>query len=176
MSTRRIAKDALLLAILCLGGMFAIPFGDSVKVSLQILLVFIICFISDSIFDSLIITSLYLALGLFMPIYAGFNAGITPTFGYVVSFVIICIPLHLIKRIKNIPEFLIIIISCLSSLLVSYIIGSTFMYFYLNGTKGGFTLGQVLLISVVPYIPFDIVKVIIAAVVVKLLPSKYKGQ
>lgn len=171
MSVKRITKDALLLAILCLGGMFSIPFGDSVKVSLQILLVFIICYIDDSIWDGLIITSLYLVMGLFMPIYAGFTSGITPTFGYVISFVLVPVPIYFINKIKKITLIPKIIIGCSISLLLTYVVGTLFMYFYL----GSLSLDKVLLISIVPYLPFDALKIALTVVVVRLLPSKYKN-
>nr|MCR5491374.1 hypothetical protein [Bacilli bacterium] len=56
---RRITKNGLLLALLCVVGMFSIPLGENIKVSLQLLMVMIICLISDSVFDCLIITGCY---------------------------------------------------------------------------------------------------------------------
>lgn len=176
MTIKRITKDALFLAILCLGGMLSIPLGDNIKVSLQILLVFIIALLSDSFIDALIITSLYLLMGLFMPIYAGFNSGITPTFGYVISFILITIPIYFINKIKALPEIVRIIIGCTVGLLIAYVIGSVFMYLYFNySLNRAFTVEKVLMISVVPYIPFDIAKIAIATVVVKLIPNKFKN-
>ena len=96
---RRITKNAIYVALLCIIGMFAIPLGDNIKVSLQLLIVFIIGLTATSFIDSLIVTSLYLVLGLFMPIYAGFSAGLSPTFGFVISFVIICIPLYFLNKL-----------------------------------------------------------------------------
>ena len=96
---QRITKNAIYLAMLCAIGMFSIPLGDNVKVSLQLLMVFIIGLTVNSLVDSLIITGLYLLLGLFLPIYAGFNAGVSPTFGYVISFVLICVPLFFINKL-----------------------------------------------------------------------------
>ena len=86
---KRITKNAIMLAMLCVIGMFSIPLGDNIKVSLQLLMVFIIGLTVSTFYDGIIITGLYLLIGLFAPVYAGFNAGITPTFGFVISFVII---------------------------------------------------------------------------------------
>ena len=98
-TTKRITKDALLLAIMCVLGMIAFPLGENIKVSLQLLVVFVICLISDSVFDGIIVTSLYLLLGLFMPIYAGFISGITPTFGFVISFIAVCPTVYFFNQI-----------------------------------------------------------------------------
>ena len=149
--------------------MFAIPLGDNVTVSLQLLVVFIIGLTATSFVDTLIITGLYLGLGMFLPIYAGFNAGISPTFGYVISFVIISSLLYFLNKLPIKNDFLRIGLACFVSLIIVYIIGTLFLMFYLN-----LSIEKALLFSVVPYIPFDIAKIIIATLVVKLLPKKYR--
>ena len=169
LSVKRLTRNAIYLAILCVIGMFSIPLGDNVKVSLQLLAVFIIGLTVKSFADSLIITSLYLVLGLFLPIYAGFKAGISPTFGYVISFVVISIPLYFLNKLNIKNHFIRMGLACFVSLLICYTIGTLFLMFYLN-----LSIEKALLISVVPYIPFDIAKIIIATLVVSLLPSKYR--
>ena len=166
-SIKRITKNAIYLAMLCVIGMFAIPLGDNIKVSLQLLMVFIIGLTASSFVDSLIVTSLYLLLGLFAPIYAGFHVGITPTFGYVISFVVICLPLYFLNKLKIKNQFIRMGLACFVSLLICYTIGTLFLMLYLN-----LNIEKALLISVVPYLPFDLVKIIIAILVVSLLPKK----
>ena len=166
---KRITKNAIYLALMCVIGMFAVPLGENIKVSVQLLIVFIIGLTATSFVDTLIITGLYLGLGMFLPIYAGFNAGITPTFGYVISFVIISIPLYFLNKLPIKNDFIRIGLSCLVSLIVVYIIGTLFLMLYLN-----LSIEKALLFSVVPYIPFDIAKIIIATLVVKLLPKQYR--
>jgi len=161
---KRITRNALMLALLCVIGMFAIPLGDNIKVSLQLLLVFIIGLTAYSVIDALIITSLYLVIGLFLPIYAGFSAGVTPTFGYVISFVIIVIPLYFLNKIKIKNQFIRMGIACVVSLIICYAIGTIFLSLYLN-----LDIKSALLISVVPYLPFDFVKIVIAILVVSIL-------
>ena len=164
---KRITRNAIMLALLCAVGMFAIPLGDNIKVSLQLLMVFIIGLTAYSFIDTLIVTSLYLAIGLFMPIYAGFNAGISPTFGFVISFVVISLPLYFLNKLKIKNQFIRMGLACLVSLIICYVIGSVFMMLYLN-----ISIEKALLIAVVPYLPFDIAKIIIAILVVSLLPKK----
>ena len=164
---RRITKNAVMLALLCVIGMFALPLGDNVKVSLQLLMVFIIGLTASSVADGLIVTGLYLLLGLFMPIYAGFRAGITPTFGFVVSFVFIIIPLYFLNKLKIKNQFIRMGLACLVALIISYACGWLFLTIYTR-----LSMEKALLIAVVPYIPFDIAKIIIATLVVSLLPKK----
>lgn len=166
MNTKRITKDAILLALMCVTGMLSIPLGENIKVSLQLLSLFIIFIVADELFDRILIPALYLLIGLFAPFYAGMIAGITPTFGFVISFVVIAPIFHYTYRylpIKNI--YLRYVLTCLLCLIVVYIIGTIFMMLYLN-----MDLGKTLLIAVVPYIGFDIAKIIIATVVLKFLP------
>ena len=168
-TVKRITKNAIYLALMCVIGMFAVPLGDNIKVSLQLLIVFIIGLTATSFVDTLIITGLYLGLGMFLPIYAGFNAGITPTFGYVISFVVISIPLYFLNKLPIKNDFIRIGLSCFVSLIIVYIIGTLFLMLYLN-----LSIEKALLFSVVPYIPFDIAKIIIASLVVKLLNKQYR--
>lgn len=164
---RRITKNAIMLALLCTIGMFSLPLGDNIKVSLQLLMVFIIALTAETVIDSLIVTSLYLVLGLFMPIYAGFSAGITPTFGFVISFVVIVVPMYYLNKLKIKNQFVRMGIACFVGLILCYAVGATFLMLYLH-----LGIEKALLIAVVPYIPFDIAKIIIATLVVSLLPKK----
>ena len=168
-SVKRLTRNAIYLAILCVVGMFSIPLGENVKVSLQLLVVFIIGLTVNSFVDSLIITGLYLGLGMFLPIYAGFHAGISPTFGYVISFVVISFPLYFLNKLKIKNDFLRMGLACFVSLIICYAIGTMFLMLYLD-----LNIEKALLFSVVPYIPFDIAKIIIATLVVTLLPAKYR--
>ena len=163
---RRITKNAIMLAMLCVIGMIALPLGDNIKVSLQLLMVFIIGLTASSVFDSLIVTSLYLLLGLFMPIYAGFQAGITPTFGFVISFVVIVIPLYFLNKLPIKNQFVRMSIACAVALIICYFIGTLFLALYLK-----IGINKALLVAVVPYIPFDIAKIVIANLIVSLLPK-----
>ena len=170
-TTRRICKNAVLLAMICVIGMFSIPLGANIKVSLQLLMVLIICLTAESFIDPIIITSLYLLLGLFIPIYAGFNAGISPTFGYVISFVVISPIIYFINKMPKVHYVLRMFIACFTGLLVCYLIGTIFMMLYLS-----MDFTKVLMISVVPYLPFDVIKIVLSVIIVVMLPDNIKGQ
>ncbi|MCR5506011.1 MAG: biotin transporter BioY [Bacilli bacterium] len=168
---RRITKNALMLALFCVVGMFSIPLGANIKVSLQLLILFIICLTADHVLDCIIVSSLYLVLGLFLPFYAGFSAGISPTFGFVISFVVISPIIYFMNKIPKIYPPIRMGLACLGGLIICYIIGSVFMMFYLN-----WDLGKTLMVSVVPYIPFDIAKIILAVLVVLALPKNITNR
>ncbi len=165
-TVRRITKNAVMLALMCVVGMFSIPLGANVKVSLQLLMVFLICLTAESFIDCLIVTSLYLALGLFLPFYAGFASGISPTFGYVISFVVISPVIYFINKIPKVFPPLRMFLACLAGLFLCYIIGTIFMMLYLH-----WSLVTTLTVSIVPYLPFDFAKIVIAVMVVLLLPK-----
>ena len=164
---KRITKNAIMLAMLCIIGMFSIPLGDNIKVSLQLLMVFIIGLTITTFYDGIIITGLYLLLGLFAPIYAGFNAGVTPTFGFVISFVVIAPLLYFLNKLPIKNQFVRMAIACVISLIVCYFIGSLFLALYLH-----LDIQKALLIAVVPYVPFDIAKIVIAVLVVSILNKR----
>ena len=163
----RISRNAVMLALLCVIGMFSLPLGDNIKVSLQLLMVFIIALTATSFIDAVIVNGLYLVIGLLIPVYAGFTAGITPTFGFVVSFVVLVTPVYFINKLPIKNQFFRMALACLVGLIICYAIGATFLAIYLK-----LNIQKALLIAVVPYIPFDIAKIIIAVLVVSLLPKR----
>ena len=164
---KRITKNAIMLAMLCVIGMFSIPLGDNIKVSLQLLMVFIIGLTVETFYDGIIITGLYLLLGLFAPVYAGFNAGVTPTFGFVISFVVIAPIIHFLNKLPIKNQFVRMSIACIVSLIICYFIGALFLALYLH-----LNMQKALLIAVVPYVPFDIAKIVIAILVVSILNKR----
>ena len=164
---KRITKNAIMLAMLCVIGMFSLPLGDNIKVSLQLLMVFIIGLTVATFYDGMIITGLYLLLGLVAPIYAGFSVGVTPTFGFVISFVVITPIIYFLNKLPIKNDFLRMSIACIVSLIICYLIGALFLALYLH-----LDIQKALLIAVVPYVPFDIAKIVIAVLVVSILNTR----
>lgn len=164
---KRITKNAIMLAMLCVIGMFSLPLGDNIKVSLQLLMVFIIGLTAATFYDGMIITGLYLLLGLVAPIYAGFSVGVTPTFGFVISFVVITPIIYFLNKLPIKNDFLRMSIACIVALIICYLIGALFLALYLH-----LDIQKALLIAVVPYVPFDIAKIVIAVLVVSILNKR----
>lgn len=167
----RLCRNAILLALLCVIGMFSVPLGDNVKVSLQLLIVFLIALLAEGVVDTIIVTGCYVLLGLFMPIYAGFSSGVTPTFGFVLGFVLAAPVVYLFNRFVPLPSWPRMLIACLLGLLPVYAAGTLFMMLYLHwGT------GETLLVAVVPYLPFDFLKIGLAVLTMQALPSVVKPK
>ena len=124
---KRLTKNAIMLAMLCVIGMFSLPLGDNIKVSLQLLMVFIIGLTVATFYDGIIITGLYLLLGLVAPIYAGFSVGVTPTFGFVISFVVITPIIYFLNKLPIKNDFLRMSIACIVALIICYFIGALFL-------------------------------------------------
>ena len=164
---KRITKNAIMLAMLCVIGMFSLPLGDNIKVSLQLLMVFIIGLTVATFYDGMIITGLYLLLGLVAPIYAGFSVGVTPTFGFVISFVAITPIIYFLNKLPIKNDFLRMSIACIVALIICYLIGALFLALYLH-----LDIQKALLIAVVPYVPFDIAKIVISVLVVSILNKR----
>ena len=130
-------------------------------------MVFIIGLTSASVIDAVIVTGLYLAIGLLIPVYAGFTAGVTPTFGFVISFVVIAPIIHFLNKLPIKNQFVRMSIACIVSLIICYFIGALFLALYLH-----LNIQKALLIAVVPYVPFDIAKIVIAILVVSILNKR----
>ena len=58
-------------------------------------------------------------------------------------------------------------LACFVALILCYAIGALFLALYLK-----LNIEKALLIAVVPYLPFDVAKIIIATLIVSLLPKK----
>ncbi|MBP5217013.1 MAG: biotin transporter BioY [Bacilli bacterium] len=168
---QRITRNAFLLALLCVVGMFSIPLGEHIKVSLQLWVVFLICFLAEGFLDCLLITGCYLLLGLFLPIYAGFSFGISPTFGFVISFVVASPLIYFLNRYIPLPKIAKMAIASLAGLLIVYAIGSLFMCLYLE-----WSYPATLMVAVVPYLPFDAIKIVLAILTMLALPEAVKPE
>jgi len=164
MKINTLVRNSMYVAILCIVGIFSIPLGANIKISLQLLMVLIIYGLQDTLFEKLTVTTIYVLLGLFAPVYAGFSSGITPTFGFVIGLVIMAIPFHFLSKIPFKKEWMKFIIPSLISLLPLYLTGTLFLMFYLD-----ISFGYSLLIGVLPYIGFDIIKIVLAYLITKKL-------
>lgn len=175
---RSIAKMAMLLALLVVSSYISINTGV-LKFTLQLLVIFIIGLCSTML-ESVIIVSLYIILGVLgLPIFANFGGGfaylLSPTFGFVYSFLIGVMVMQVIKNaFRKIQKYKILeyTLMCLACLFVVYLIGLIHFYFvynyYLDKSS---TFGNAIMLTVVPYIPFDILKIVVA-IITKLTIDK----
>lgn len=170
---KKITIDAILLALLIVASKITIPIGP-INLTLQIFVVLVICFTVNPI-DALVILLTYIIMGLFgLPVFATNYAGIgyiyIPSFGFIIGFMGMAVTMFLIKRQKLIARnnkyhyfltaLILIFVDYLFGFLYAVLMIKVFMVIDLEIS----TL-QILLKFVIIFIPFDIIKGVIASIV-----------
>lgn len=173
MKTLSLTRVALLLALLVISSQFAIPIGP-VAISLQTLVVLIIGLVLPT-GQAVLTTSLYVFIGFMgLPVFTQAMGGpysvLLPSFGFILSFIPAVWVMSKIQRVKAIPETKRSFLAVTAGNSIIYVIGILYMtlifHFYLENTL---SLGKALLIGMLPFIPGDIVKSLIAVSVAKRL-------
>ncbi|MDD4056954.1 MAG: biotin transporter BioY [Bacilli bacterium] len=170
---KKITIDAILLALLIVASKIAIPIGP-ISLTLQIFAVLVICF-TVSPMDTLIILSTYITMGLFgLPVFATAYSGIgylyVPSFGFIIGFIGMALTMFFIKRqtliAKNnkyyyvLTALILIAVDYLFGFLYAVLMIKVFMVIDLE-----ISTIQILLKFIVVFIPFDIIKGVIASIV-----------
>lgn len=175
--TREITKMALLAALLCVSAYITIPLGFTpASLTLQTMIVNLIAILltPSQSFITLLVYILIGAVG--VPIFSGGQGGLGklfgPTGGYIFAFLIAAPAMSFMKKyfidiaekvIKNVSAARItacVINAILIGMVPVYLIGTVYMKLMLN--RGWM---EVLLMAVIPFIPLDIVKCVLAAVI-----------
>lgn len=166
MKTIQLTRIALMLALLIISAQFAIPIGP-VAISLQSLVILLIGLTLPKK-QATLTAILYLIAGLIgLPVFAQATGGpqaiFLPSFGFVLSFIPAVWLMAIIRKKKfhqSIPADL---IAVLIGNLVIYLIGILYMIFilvfYLNTP---ITFWKVISIGLLPFIPGDIIKSVVA--------------
>lgn len=114
----------------------------------------------------------YMIVGLIgVPVFAGFQAGpgtvLTPTFGFIVSFIFVAYATGKIIEARTEPALPRFFAACFVGLFLNYFIGTTLMYlalnFWVTGSHGiSYAMAWT---GMLPFIPKDIFFTIVAAVI-----------
>ena len=163
-NTYAMAVTALMTAVTCILAPLSIPLPFSpVPISLTNLVIFISVFILG-MKDATISFLIYLLLGsVGLPVFASFHAGLSvlagPTGGYLIGFIFLALIQGFAMKYfdrKLIPT----IIGMLIGMAVCYIFGTVWLAKLMSlSFKEGLFMG------VIPYLPGDAVKIIIAVIV-----------
>jgi len=110
---------------------------------------------------------LYIFIGAFgVPVFSGVSGGIGvilgPSGGYIIGFIFSAVTYILFSRFFKNPSFLFNGLILLISLLVCYIFGCAWYILFYSQTENFF---NIIKICVLFFIPFDIIKVILALIV-----------
>ena len=148
-----------------------IPFP--IPITLQLIAVFVI----SGLFDwKISITSIaaYIILGIIgLPVFSSFNGGLAflfgPTGGYIISFLIVPFITLLFKKVFNNSNTCSLIVSFIVSLLLIYTIGTLWYLEFAEIAVSHITFTSIIMITVVPFIFVDTLKIIISVFSIKKL-------
>lgn len=176
MKTRELTLSALMIATLIICSQLSIPIGI-VPITLQTFAILIIG-MTLSVKNCLLVTTGYLVLGLTgLPVFAGGTGGIqsvlSPAFGFAIGFIpAAALIAYYLSKQTFLALWHYLLIGTLATLVI-YIIGLVYMNFILTVIIGSqLSLIQLLMAGMIPFIPGDLLKIILSsAVAVRLRPS-----
>lgn len=162
--TYQMAVCALFAALMCVFGPMSVPIGP-IPVSLTNFVIYLAVFLLGTKATT-ISYLLYLLLGTVgLPVFSGYAGGIGklagPTGGYLIGFILMAIISGLAFEFSKRN----VVITCLGMVLgtaVDYLFGTLW---FMHQTGNGWV--DALTVCVYPFIPFDLAKIVIAAVLGK---------
>jgi biotin transport system substrate-specific component len=166
-STRDLVLTGMFAAILCVMAQITIPI-QPIPFSLSIFALFLIGALLQPRY-AFLAALIYLLLGAFgVPVFAGFKGGLThltgPTGGYLMAYPLMTLVTSLFHQLGKKHRIISLSIGMTISLFLCYLIG-TLWFTFITGK----TLYVALTLCVFPFVPFDIVKIILAVSVSLLI-------
>ena len=164
-------STSIITALICLLGPISIPFGP-IPVSLTNFIIYLSVIILG-LKGSTISYLIYLLLGLAgLPVFSGFQGGISkligPTGGYLIGFIFVCIIGGFCSdKSKGKIKIPVITTGIIISTLITYLLG-TLWFVKLTGTN----FISALSVCVFPFIPFDLLKIILALIIAFPIKSR----
>lgn len=160
---------ALMAAVICVVGPFTLPIGP-VPISLAPLAIFLSVYILGTKKGTLALL-IYLLIGAVgVPVFSGFTGGIGklagPTGGYLIGYILMAlIAGWFIHRFydKVVIQFLGMVLG----LAVLYAFGTAWLAY-----SAGMTFGAALAVGVLPFIVFDLIKIVIAIALGRAVRSR----
>lgn len=162
-----IALSAVLIAI-C--SWISIP--TEVPFTLQTMGVFLICGLLGGKRATLSVL-VYILLGAVgVPVFAGFVGGIStligPTGGYIVGFLGSALIHWLFEKLFG-DRIYVKVAGMILGLLICYALGTIWFYLVYNARTGSMGWGTVLSLCVLPFIPFDLIKIALSLILTRML-------
>ncbi|MBQ5590854.1 MAG: biotin transporter BioY [Clostridia bacterium] len=161
---------ALFAAICCVCGMITVPIG-AVPITLATLGVMVSTMILGEK-RAIISVILYIAIGLVgVPVFSSFQGGFGviagPTGGFIYSYIVMVPLVGIASKClnKTLSSGMFTMIGCLAALFVCYFLGLVHFMIVMSVKGESVGLFEALCVCVFPFIPFDIVKSIIAIVI-----------
>lgn len=176
MKTKDLVVNAMMIAVLVIASQLSIPV-QPVPITLQTLAVMLIGMLRGPKNAFIIIVG-YTLLGLIgLPVFSGFSGGfqtiLSPSFGFILSWWVAAPLQSLYLQKREYVGYKELFLSSLINSLVISVIGITYMAAILNLYLGaGMGFYAVLMAGFIPFIPGDIVKMILSVVIGKQLYPK----
>ena len=161
MKIRQLTLVGLMTAIICILGPISFPVPISpVPISLGTLAIYFVLTVLGMKLGALSVL-IYLLLGLAgLPVFTGFTGGpgklFGPTGGYLIGYLFMALTAGFFLDKKNSSLFL-SVLGMLLGTAVLYLFGSVWLAY-----QASLTLPQALMAGVVPYLPGDLVKLVLA--------------
>lgn len=173
-STRRLVLVALVTAITCILAPFSIPIPISpVPITLTNLVLLISIYVLGWK-DAAISFLVYLLLGAFgLPVFSGFAGGLGkiagPTGGYLIGFIFMTIIAGIfVQRFAD--RRILVVAGMILATMVAYAFGTAWLAFQMD-----LSFTSALSIGVIPYLPGDTAKIILAAIIGPALRTRLQN-
>lgn len=164
MKTKQLALTGLMAAVLCILGPISLPIPISpVPISLGTFAVFLTVYILGMKLGTISVC-IYILLGLVgVPVFSGFSGGVGkvlgPTGGYIIGFLFMALIIgSFVDKWKT--NFVLIAIGMVLGTAVCYLFGTVWL-----AKQAGMSFSAALAAGVIPFIPADIVKMILAVLI-----------
>ncbi|PLV56908.1 biotin transporter BioY [Thermotoga sp. SG1] len=157
---RELVKAGIFTALIAVGAWISIPIGP-VPFTLQVFFVFLSAYILGKKYGTLSIAAYVLLGAIGLPVFANFKGGaqvlVGPTGGYLFGFILGGFVIGLLSEKRE--NFVWYLVSGLSGLGIIYVLGVFVLNFYVHDIKKAVALGFA------PFIWFDLIKLVVAAVI-----------
>ena len=179
-SVKEMILVALFAALTAVGAFIKIPVG-TVPVTLQILFTALAGIMLGARLGALS-QLVYVIIGLFgIPVFAGgtggFSSIISPSFGYLIGFILGAYVIGKIAENNAKPNFIKLLIASIVGIIVIYAVGVPYLYLIVKNVIGkNITFAAALKTGFYIFIPGDLLKCIIAAALgTKVVPALKKA-
>ncbi len=169
---KNLVMTGLFTALLCVLAPISIPMPGGVGVSLATFIILLITY-AAGMKRALICCLLYLIIGAAgLPVFSGFLGGvgrlIGATGGYLAGYIVIVIVAGLFMKIGKNRRFF-VFLGGLLGFLCCYVLGNLWYMYIMN-----VSFGQALLVCVLPFAAFDIIKIALVCIIGPIIKKHIK--
>lgn len=173
-TAKRLCYTAVMVVVVCLCAWISVPIGE-IPVTLQYFGVCLAVGLLGWKLGTLAVLAYVLLGAIGVPVFAGFTGGfgklLAPTGGYILALPVSALVTGVIIE-KRRTSFGALVVGATVGLLVCYAFGCIWFAVFIATEKVGFI--SALFICVLPFLPFDMLKIFFASWLVKRLYPKLK--